>query len=117
MEIDKWLIIILVHMFVNGPLMIYIGYNKPINVYFYWILLIIGIIILIRVLYKLYNKEMSAWFYVHLILFAPLFIYTGYLGIMREQISGYNYNFILAIGMGALGYHLIELINVNYINI
>jgi hypothetical protein len=109
MEMNRWLIIMLFHILVNGPLMIYIGYNKPINIYFYWILLIIGIIILMDVIYKLYKKKMNAWLYVYLILFIPLFIYTGYLGIMKEEIQGYNYDFILTIGIGALGYHLIQL--------
>ena len=108
MNIHK--LISIVHILVNGPLMMYIGFFKPKNILFYWLLLIIGIVLILDIIYKYHKKKIHAWLLVHLILFAPLFIYTGYLGIKKEKIPYYCYSFILAIGIAAFGYHLIKLI-------
>lgn len=106
---DKHKIISLVHVILNGPLMIYIGYFKPKNIIYYWLLLIIGLSLMVDILYRYYKNNIHAWLLVHLILFSPLFIYTGYLGIKKEKIPYYLYSFILAIGIAALGYHIIKL--------
>ena len=107
---NKHQLISLIHILINGPLMIYIGYFKPKNMIFHWILLILGILLVIDIIYRYIQKKIHAWLIVHLILFAPLFIYTGYLGIRKEKIPYYLHSFILAIGIAALGYHLIKLI-------
>lgn len=98
------------HVVFNGPYMIYIGYAQPKNIIFYWILFLIGIFLILDIIYKYYKNKMHAWLYVHLILFAPLFIYTGYLGIKKDKIPYYLYSFLLAIGIAAVGYHLIKLL-------
>lgn len=89
--------------------MIYIGYVKPKHKLFYWLLLLIGIGLILDILYKYYKNTMHAWLVIHLILFAPLFLYTGYLGINDKKIPYYLHSFILAIGIAALGYHLIKI--------
>ena len=100
----------LVHVGFNGPLMMYIGYTKPKHKFFYWLLLVLGILILIDLLYKLYTNNLRAWLVVHLVLFVPLFIYTGYLGISSKNIDYYYYSFLSAIGIAAFGYHLVKLL-------
>ena len=107
---NKHILISLIHIFINGPLMIYIGYFKPKNIIFYWILLLIGIGLILDILYKYVKNNIHAWLVIHLILFAPLFAYTGYLGINKEKIPYYLHSFILAIGIAALGYHILKLV-------
>ena len=108
MNIHK--LISIIHVLINGPLMMYIGFFKPKNILFYWLLLVIGISLILYILYKYHKKKIHAWLLVHLILFTPLFIYTGYLGIKKEKIPYYLYSFILAVGIAAVGYHLLKLI-------
>ena len=33
---DRWLMIMLSHLLINGPLMIYIGYTKATNIYVFY---------------------------------------------------------------------------------
>ena len=107
---NKHTLISLIHILINGPLMIYIGYFKPRDIIFYWLLLLIGIGLILDILYKYYKNQVHAWLVIHLLLFAPLFIYTGYLGIKRDKIPYYLHSFILAIGIAAFGYHILKLI-------
>ena len=107
---NKHTLISLIHILINGPLMIYIGYFKPKDIIFYWLLLLIGIGLIFDILYKYYKNQVHAWLVIHLLLFAPLFIYTGYLGIKRDKIPYYLHSFILAIGIAAFGYHILKLI-------
>ena len=107
---NKHTLISLIHVFINGPLMIYIGYFKPKNIIFYWILFLIGIGLILDILYRYVKNNIHAWLVIHLILFAPLFAYTGYLGINKEKIPYYLHSFILAIGIAALGYHILKLV-------
>ena len=90
--------------------MIYYGYFKPKNIIFHWILLIIGILLILDILYRYLKNKMHAWLYVHLFLFAPLFIYTGYLGVNKIKIPYYLHSYILAIGLAALGYHVLKFV-------
>jgi len=106
---NKHLIIHLFHIIIFGPLLIYIGYSKPSQLYFYYILGILGILLLIDILYRLITKHMYAWLYVHLVLFVPLFIYIAYHRIINQKIPNYTYSFLLAIGIAAFGYHLVRL--------
>ena len=108
---DNWLMIMISHIIINGPLMIYIGYTKASNIYVYYLLLILGLFMLGYLLFKWSKDEMSAWLYIHLFVYVPLFMYTGYLGVNNKEIPWYNYEFILAIGIAATGYHLIKLKN------
>ena len=106
---DKWLLIMIFHILINGPLMIYIGYFKPSNIAIYYLLFILSLFILGYLIYKYFINEMSAWLYIHLLIFVPLFMYTGYLGINNIKIPWYNYEFILAIGIAATFYHLLKI--------
>ena len=43
---------------------------------------------------------------------APLILYVGYLGAKEEKIPYYLFSFMQAIGVGAIGHHLISLIKI-----
>lgn len=108
---DKWLLIMVSHLIINGPLMIYIGYTNSSDKHTFYLLFILGLFMLVHLLYKYYINELSAWLYIHLLLYVPLFIYTGYLGINNMDVPWYHYEFILAIGIAATGYHLLKIMN------
>ena len=106
---NKHLLIHLFHIIILGPLLIYIGYSKPDQLYFYYILGLLGIFLFFDILYRLITNKMYAWLYVHLILFVPLFIYIAYHRIINQKIPSYTYSFLLAIGIAASGYHIVRL--------
>lgn len=103
------LIISLVHVFITGPLFIYIGLTKPINMIYYYILLLLAVIIVLAFIYRYLYKQLYAWLYVHLLLFASLLFSIFYLKIMNKEVPYYLYSFLIAIGIAAIGYHLIKI--------
>ena len=107
-------IISLIHVFLTGPLLIYIGLVKSYNIIFSIILFILAIIIVIAFIYRYVSKQLYAWIYVHLLLFASLLFYISYLRFTQQKIPDYLYSFLIAIGFGAIGYHIIKLIKYGY---
>ena len=105
--IDK--IISLIHIFMTGPFLIYIGLVKPYNILFYIPLFLLSIIIIILFIYRYINKELYAWLYIHLLLFATLLFYICYLRFTQQKIAKYLYSFLIAIGIASIGYHIIKL--------
>jgi len=104
--IDK--IISLIHIFITGPYLIYIGLVNPNNILFYILLFLLPIIIIISFIYRYINKELYAWLYVHLLLFATLLFYICYLRFTHQKIAKYLYSFLIAIGIASIGYHIIK---------
>jgi hypothetical protein len=104
------LIISLIHIFVIGPLFIYIGLVIPKNILFYIPLFLLAIIIIISFIYRYINKQLYAWLYIHLLLFATLLFYICYLRFSHQKIPKYLYSFLIAIGIAAVGYHIIKLL-------
>ena len=102
-------IISLIHIFITGPLFIYIGLMKPNNILFSYILFFLAIIIIIAFIYRYVKKELYVWLYVHLLLFASLLLYICYLRFTQQKIPDYLYSFLLAIGIAAIGYHIIKI--------
>jgi hypothetical protein len=70
---------------------------------------LLSIIIIILFIYRYINKELYAWLYVHLLLFATLLFYISYLRFREKKIPKYLYSFLIAIGIGSVGYHIIKL--------
>ena len=103
-------IINLIHIFITGPLFIYIGLTKSYNIIFSIILFILAVIIVSAFIYRYFNKQLYAWLYVHLLLFATLLFYISYLRFTQQKIPDYLYSFLIAIGIAAIGYHIIKLI-------
>ena len=106
---DNDYIISLIHIFITGPLFIYIGLMKPKHILFPLILFFLGLIILVAFIYRFVKKQLYAWLYVHLLLFATLLFYICYLRFTQQKIPNYLYSFLLAIGIAAIGYHIIKL--------
>jgi hypothetical protein len=104
-------IISLIHIFIIGPLLIYIGLVNPHNILFYKLLFSLTIIIIISFIYKYLNKQLYAWLYVHLLIFATLLFYICYLRFTNQKIAKYLYSFIIAIGIASIGYHIIKVGN------
>jgi hypothetical protein len=102
-------IISLIHIFITGPLFIYIGLAKPNHILFSLILFFLALIIVIAFIYRLLKKQLYAWLYVHLLLFATLLFYISYLRFTQQKIPDYLYSFLVAIGIAAIGYHIIKL--------
>jgi hypothetical protein len=103
-------IISLIHIFITGPLFIYIGIEKPTNSLFYLLLFFLAIIIVISFIYRYIYKQLYAWLYVHLLLFASLLFYISYLKFTKKNISNFLFSFLIAIGFGAIGYHITKII-------
>ena len=103
-------IISLVHIFFTGPLLIYIGIAKPNNIIFYYILSLLAVVIVLAFIYRFIKKQLYAWLYVHLLLFSVLLYSISYLRFTNQKIPYYLYSFIVAIGISAIGYHIIKII-------
>jgi hypothetical protein len=109
-ELNYHTMLNIAHILFNGPLLIYIGLAKPKNVYFYYLLLLIGAAITYTSVSKIMNNKGYKWLYIHILLFAPLILRVGYLGAKEEKIPYYLYSFLQAVGVGAVGHHAISLI-------
>ena len=111
-SLNYHLILNISHVLFNGPLLVYISLAKPKNVYFYYLLLLLGAVISLTSISKILNNTAYKWIYVHLLLFVPLILYVGYLGAKEEKIPYYLFSFMQAIGVGAIGHHAISLIKI-----
>lgn len=113
--INTKLIISLIHIFIIGPLFIYIGIKKPLNILFYVILAILTITIIIAFINRYIKNQLYEWLYVHLLLFASLLLYISYLKFTNKNIPNFLYSFLIAIGFGGIGYHFTKILSVNKI--
>lgn len=108
---DKNTLVSLFHVLFVGPFLFFVGFWRPIDSWYYWILFAMGLIILSFVGYYWYNGEMRAWFYIHLLLFSVILLRTSYRKIWGGGVIPYYlYSFLEAIGIAAFGYHLIKLL-------
>jgi len=98
------------HVLFNGPLLIYVSLNKPENIKFYYLLFMMGLVILYVGMNKIMKKRGYRWLYAHMLLFSPLLLRMGYLGINGKDIPNYMYSFLRAVGVGAIGHHMITII-------
>ena len=107
---EKEKLINYVHILFIGPFLIYIGLKKPSNNNFYMILLLLALIIITSFYDRHKNNRLNAWLYIHLLLFVLLLSSICYLKFYNKDIPYYLYSFLVAVGCGAFGYHLIKLI-------
>ncbi len=97
-----------IHIFFSGPLLIYVGLVKPNYTYLYKFLLVLGLIVACVFVWKLLTFPLSqryVWFLIHILLFSSLLIYVGIKELDAPHVA---FSLILAIGIGAFGYHLIR---------
>lgn len=103
----------LLHIFVTGPLLMYVGLIKPAYDWIYWLLLLVGFYILVSFAWRAFRTPWSdrhVWFAVHGLLFASLLLYVGWKG---QETPNTFFSLLLAVGIAAFGYHLVRLLQKN----
>ena len=98
----------LLHMFVFGSLLIYVGIRrKQTPTWLFYILTFLGTIVTIYHSYMVYlaitEKKVLPWVNLfHIFVIAPLLISVGLLGADSPR---YLFEFMLMLGFSAIGYH------------
>ena len=101
-------IISLVHVFITGLFLFYVGWvNVNLVNWLYWVLLVLGIAILLVWLPKLSWSLMPI---VHIFVVAPVLIYLGW---FKNKSPYWLYQMCTIIGSAAIGYHGMKLVK-NY---
>ena len=106
-------IVHLVHMLLSGPLLIYVALAQPQNKYVYWLLLALGVAICAKFAYTAFTTQLSqrhVWYAIHAVLFASLLGYVGYMGSETPRVG---YSLLLAVGIAAVGYHTVRIVQEN----
>jgi hypothetical protein len=104
---DLHILVYLFHLFIVGPLFLYVGiYRDHIPKIMYSILLYLGIFIIFLHIFKVYNYiKLGKGYWVnliHIFMVGPILIYIGY---NREKTSRLFYELLLMLGFAAIGYH------------
>ena len=107
MKFDAHSIVNLFHIFLVGPLFLYVGIKATgIPKIMYPILLGLGAFIMVYHFYLAYKKMSegkSAWVnYIHFLIIGPLLVYIGYTGL---DTSRKFFEILMMLGMAAIGYH------------
>ena len=107
MNFDAHIIVHLFHIFLVGPLFLYVGIEATtIPKIMFPILLGLGAFLIAYHAYLAYKKTMegkSAWVnYFHALIVGPLLVYIGYTG---KETSRKFFEILLMLGMAAIGYH------------
>jgi len=102
---NKALIISLVHIFITGAFLFYLGWvNYKLPKWIFWITLALGIVVLILWLLKF------SWTFIpilHIFIVAPLLIAIG---ILQTKSPYWLFQSSIIIGAGAIGYHAMKII-------
>jgi hypothetical membrane protein len=101
----KDLIIQILHIFVFGVFLLYLGIAMPTINWIYNIVLILGIFILIYWIATLMTQSLF-WIIWHLLIGIILIL----VGIYKQDTPYFVFNLLIIIGSGAIGYHLTRLI-------
>jgi hypothetical protein len=102
---SKELFVHLFHIIIVGGLFLYVGIMKTsIYNFVYYILLVLGIIIIIYHVYKSIIAPQRKWInYIHIFIVGPLLIYIGY---NKNNTSRKFFEILLMLAFSAIGYHL-----------
>ena len=95
----------LFHIFFVGSLFLYVGISKDrIPFFLYYILLILGLVVIIYHLYKVIAKKTNhIWVsLIHIILVGPLLLFIGY---KKKETSRKFYELLLMLAFASIGYH------------
>ena len=113
-SMNQDLIISAVHVLFTGPFLLYVGVVQPENIYFYYVLFGLAVVIILAFLNRFFRKELYAWLFVHLFLFAALLLSVSVLKIMGKKVPPYLYSFLVAVGIAAVGYHIYKVVKHMY---
>jgi hypothetical protein len=97
----------LFHILIVGGLFLYVGIKRiDIPDFMYYILLVLGIIIVLYHVLKAYKKRkegLNPWInYIHIFIVGPLLIYIG---MNREKTPRSYFEILLMLGFASIGYH------------
>jgi TctA family transporter len=98
-----------IHILFTGPFLAYVGLTKPKSDWIYYLMAAIAVFAAIYLLYKLFGSPWQPdkiWYIAHLLLFIPLLLYIS---IYRSNMNPTFFSFLTAVGIGALGYHMVKL--------
>lgn len=99
------LIISLIHIFITGLFLLFIGWKQNDNPsWAYWVALILGVAVFFVWAIRFKKTFMSI---VHLLLVVPLLVTIG---VLRNKSPIYLYKISIMIGSAAIGYHIISLL-------
>lgn len=106
------LLVRLFHIFITGPLLIWIGLTEPQSNWVYRLLFALGLLMIIAFGVKLIiAKTLNVWYVIHALLFSSLLIYAGYTGLHGgDAVPHVTFGLLLAVGIAASGYHSVRLI-------
>lgn len=100
----------LAHILFSGPLLMYVGHQKPDAAWIYKLLLVLGVILVALFGYKSIKhqplSQMHVFYVLHACAFGGLLIYVGIHGRKSPDVV---FSLILVVGVGAFGYHAIRL--------
>lgn len=90
----------LFHMLITGPFLMFVGLVRPTHKAYYYILLSMALLLL-----SMFAMELpKPWALVHIALLVPLLAYVG----LTRNKSGEAFSFLVAVGIAAVGYHVIK---------
>ena len=98
----------LVHILVTGPLLVYAGLVEEKPRWLFDVLLVLGIVLAAYFPYVMYTTKLSqyhVWLAIHLFIIVGLMVTAG---IMRDNTPRIIFSLLLAIGIAAIGYHVIR---------
>lgn len=99
-----------VHIFFTGPFLAYVGITKPRADWIYYLMAAIAAFAAIYLLYKVFGspwRDDKIWYIAHLALFIPLLLYIS---LYRHNMNPTFFSFLTAVGIAALGYHLVKIV-------
>lgn len=100
------------HIFLLGPLLVLVGALKPSGHIIYQTLFLLGLLVIIRFVYKLINKGWSShslWYVVHIMLFATTLLYVGWNG---QSTPHTMFSVLMTLGIAAIAYHTLRVFGV-----
>lgn len=100
------------HIFVLGPLLVWIGALKPSGNIMYQILLVLGLLVAVKFLYKLASNGWSShsvWYVLHVIVFATTLMYVGWNG---KNTPHTMFSVLMTLGITAIAYHTLRALGV-----
>jgi hypothetical protein len=101
----------LAHILFSGPLLIYVGFMKPQYQWVYYMLLCLGVVLILYFLWEMIEhlplSQKHVWLLIHAVIFGGLLVYVGLRGIHTPDVV---YSILLAIGIAAVGYHTVRMV-------
>ena len=104
------LIVQLLHIFIFGPFLIYVGIKQPPQDFIYYILLALGIAVIVVFIVNMIRertKNFFGWLLWHIIIISGILLWCG---IQKTKSPHIIFALLIALGFAAIGYHATRLI-------